>query len=45
MELVVAAKVWHYWIAWFLVVPALLGFLALGLGYLVRVIVPRYRGQ
>jgi len=36
------APVWHFWIAVFLVVPALLLVLATVVGYLVKVVAPRY---
>jgi hypothetical protein len=36
------APVWHFWIAVFLVVPALLLVLATIVGYLVKVVGPRY---
>ena len=37
-----AAKVWHYWIAVPLVGGAILLFVALIVGYLVRVVRPQY---
>lgn len=40
-----AAPVWHYWIAWFILVPTLLIFVGMGVGYLMKVVRPRYRGQ
>jgi hypothetical protein len=40
-----AAKVWHYWIAWALIIPSMLLFLSLGVGYLMKVVRPKYRGQ
>lgn len=36
-----ATYVWHYWISLFLVVPALLLFAFLGIGYFLKVIGPR----
>lgn len=40
--LVLAAKVWHYWISIPLVVGAVGLLLALLVGYIVRVVAPRY---
>lgn len=46
MPLLLAAKVWHYWISIFLVVPSVLLFIAIGVGYVMKVVAPRYpRGQ
>lgn len=38
MELTLAAKVWHYWVAFPLVAGAALAVVALIVGYLVRVV-------
>jgi len=35
---VLAAKVWHYWISIFLVVPIALVLIALGVGYFRKVV-------
>ena len=40
--LVLAAKVWHYWISIPLVVGSIGLLLALLVGYIVRVVAPRY---
>ncbi len=39
---ILAAKVWHYWISIFLLVPIVLIILALALGYFVKVVAPKY---
>jgi uncharacterized membrane protein len=36
------APVWHFWIAVFIVIPALLLVVATIIGYLVKVVAPRY---
>jgi hypothetical protein len=40
--LVLAAKVWHYWISIPLVAGGILLLVALLVGYIVRVVAPRY---
>lgn len=39
---VLAAKIWHWWIAWPLFASAVLVVALLGVGYLVKVVRPRY---
>ncbi|MGH2626971.1 MAG: hypothetical protein ACRDHY_10015 [Anaerolineales bacterium] len=39
------AKVWHYWIAFALLVPALLACVALGLFYVFKVMAAKYPRQ
>jgi hypothetical protein len=45
MHLILAAKVWHYWISIVLVASAVLGIVALGVGYLVKVYSTRFPKQ
>ncbi len=45
VEPVLAAKAWHYWISVFLVAGGLLAVVALGIGYLVKVVSMRYPKQ
>jgi hypothetical protein len=45
MGIVLAAKVWHYWISIVLVATVVLGTVALGIGYLVRVSSQKYPRQ
>ena len=40
--MLLAAKVWHYWISIALLVPILLIVIAVLVGYLIKVIGPRY---
>jgi hypothetical protein len=40
--LLLAAKVWHYWIAYVLVAAAVLTVLGFILGYIVKVVAPKY---
>jgi hypothetical protein len=40
--LVLATKVWHYWVAFPLVAGAVLGIVALVVGYLVKVTSAKY---
>ena len=42
MQLLLAAKVWHYWVAFPLLAAAILSVIALGIGYLVKVTAARY---
>jgi hypothetical protein len=42
MALLLAAKVWHYWISIALLVPILLVVVGVLVGYLIKVIGPRY---
>lgn len=39
------AVVWHTWIAVFLVIPAILLVIAVGVGYVTKVSKPRYPDQ
>jgi hypothetical protein len=43
MDLVLAAKVWHYWISIALIVPVVAVLVAIIVGYLVKVVGPRYQ--
>lgn len=43
--LTAASPVWHYWIAVALTIPAILLILATIIGYLVKVVAPRYPRQ
>src|SRR3954465_7620034 len=45
MHLILAAKVWHYWISIVLVASAVLGVVALGVGYLVKAYSTRFPKQ
>jgi hypothetical protein len=38
-----AAKVWTYWISFFLVIPAVLIVIGIGVLYLVKVVSTKYR--
>ncbi len=42
-----AAEVWHYWLGWAIAIGAVLTFVALLIGYLIKVQAPQYpkRGQ
>jgi hypothetical protein len=40
--MVFAAKVWHYWISIALLIPILLVVVAVLVGYLIKVVGPRY---
>ena len=42
MAPLLAAKVWHYWLSWFLMLPVLLVVLGIVVGYLVKVVGPKY---
>jgi hypothetical protein len=42
---VFAARVWHYWIAVALMIPAILLVLAVAAGYVVKVVRPKYPKQ
>ena len=37
-----SATVWHYWISWFLIVPTVLTVIGVIVGYLVKVVGPKY---
>jgi hypothetical protein len=43
--MILAAKIWHYWVAFPLVGSAVLATLSLGVGYLVKVVSNRYPRQ
>jgi hypothetical protein len=45
MDLLAAAKPWTYWIAPLLMLGAVLGIVAVFIGYLVRVVAARYPRQ
>jgi hypothetical protein len=45
MDLVLAAKVWHYWVGLAILGPALLAVLATLVGYLVKVTSHKYPKQ
>ena len=36
------ANVWHYYLSIFLIVPMILIFIAIGIGYLVKVVAPKH---
>jgi hypothetical protein len=40
-----AAKVWTYWISWFLVIPIILLVLGIGIAYVVKVVSLKYPKQ
>lgn len=42
---VAAAKVWHYWVGAALFIPVVLVIIATFVGYLVKVVAPRYPRQ
>jgi len=42
MALLLAAKVWHYWLSFALIIPIVLIVLAIGVGYLVKIVGPKY---
>ena len=42
MSLLAAAPVWHFWIGVALVIPGILIVLATMVGYLVKVVAPKY---
>ena len=44
-DLLLAAKVWHYWIGIAILLPALLGVVATIIGYLVKVTSNKYPRQ
>ncbi|HUS61916.1 MAG TPA: hypothetical protein VMY34_06940 [Acidimicrobiales bacterium] len=45
MPFILAAKVWHYWVGAALFIPVVLATIAMGVGYLVKVVSPRYPRQ
>ena len=45
MQLILAAKVWHYWLAIPLIAAGVLAVVALVVGYFVKVVGPRYPKQ
>jgi hypothetical protein len=45
MDLLAAAKPWTYWLAPLLMLGAVLGIIAVFIGYLVRVVAARYPRQ
>jgi hypothetical protein len=45
MDLLVAAKVWHYWIGIAILLPSLLAVLFTVIGYLVKVTAKKYPRQ
>jgi hypothetical protein len=42
MALLLAAKVWHYWISIALTVPIVLVVIAIVVGYIIKVVGPKY---
>lgn len=42
---VVAAQVWHYWISFALLAPSVLLLVAMGIGYLTKVVANKYPKQ
>ncbi|HEV7887255.1 MAG TPA: hypothetical protein VGO92_06820 [Acidimicrobiales bacterium] len=45
MDLLLAAKVWHYWLSWAIIGTVVLVLIALGIGYLVKVTANKYPRQ
>lgn len=45
MSLLLAAKVWHYWVGVALFAPVLLAIIATFIGYLVKVVAVKYPRQ
>lgn len=45
MPLIVAAKVWHYWLSFALLAPVLAVVVGLGIGYLVKVVAAKHPKQ
>ena len=45
MHLLLAAKVWHYWVAFPLIAAGVLSVVGIIVGYLVKVVGPRYPKQ
>jgi hypothetical protein len=43
--LLVAAKVWHFWLGVFQVIPAILLIIAIGVLYVVKVLAKKYPPQ
>lgn len=43
--MVLAAVVWHFWIAVALAIPAVLMVIATVVGYFVKVVAPKYPGR
>jgi len=41
----IAAKVWTYWISWFLIIPVILLVIGIGIAYLVKVVSLKYPKQ
>lgn len=42
MPLLLAAKVWHYWLSIAIIIPTLLVVVGVILGYLKKVVAPKY---
>ena len=42
---VIAAKVWTYWISWFIIIPVVLLVIGIGIAYLVKVVSLKYPKQ
>jgi hypothetical protein len=40
-----AAKVWTYWISWFIIIPVVLVVIGIGIAYLVKVVSLKYPKQ
>jgi hypothetical protein len=45
MGLIAAAKVWTYWISFFIIVPVILLVIGIGIAYLVKVVSLKYPRQ
>lgn len=45
LTLMTLAVVWHYWIAVLLVIPTVLLVIATAIGYVVKVLGPKYSGR
>jgi hypothetical protein len=42
MALLLAAKVWHYWLSFALIIPIVLIVIGIAVGYLVKIVGPKY---
>ena len=39
---ILAAHVWHFWIAFALIIPMVMAVIGTGIMYVVKVVIPRY---
>ena len=44
-RMLVAAKVWHYWLSFALLAPVMLVIIGMGVAYLARVVAQKYPRQ